>query len=219
MAKIQVNGIIVNYKETGKGKPVILLHGNGEDLHIFDKLSDKLKKHYTIYAIDSRNHGESSKTKDYSYETMSEDIFYFIKELDLKDVSVIGFSDGAIISLLLELRHEGIFGKMVLLGANLKPTDFKKKEYNFLINTYKKTEDPLIKLMLEQPNIQLKELEKINPPTLVIAGQDDIFYRKTFTDITSAIPSASLKIMKGHDHASYIVGTDILYPDLIKFLQ
>lgn len=219
MPKIEVNDITLNYKETGKGKPIILLHGNGEDLHIFDKLTDKLKKHYCVYAIDSRNHGKSSQTDDYSYETMAHDIFCFIKELDLKKVSVIGFSDGAIISLLLELKYEGLFNKMALLGINLKPTDFRKKEYNFLMNAYTKTKDPLIKLMLEQPNIELEELNKIKTPVLVIAGQNDIFYRKTFINITNAIEGAYLKIMKGHDHGSYIADTDILYPDLIEFLQ
>ncbi|MFV0329106.1 MAG: alpha/beta fold hydrolase [Dysgonomonas sp.] len=100
--KIEVNNIILNYIKEGAGKPVILLHGNGEDHHIFDKLIVKLKQNFTIYAIDSRNHGESQMTDDYSYETMAEDIYQFIQKLSLKDVSVIGFSDGAIISILLE---------------------------------------------------------------------------------------------------------------------
>lgn len=217
--KIQVNNITLNYNKTGKRNPLILLHGNGEDLHIFDKLTNKLKKDYTIYAIDSRNHGESSKTDDYSYESMSQDILCFIKELQLKDVSIVGFSDGAILGILLTMEHKNLFRKMVLLGPNLKPTDFKKNEYNYLMNEYKKTNDPLLKLMLEQPDIELEELKKIKTPTLVVAGQYDIFYRKVFTDITNTIPGAQLKIMKGHDHASYIIDTDILYSDLKEFIQ
>ncbi len=151
--KITVNNVTLNYIEKGKGKPLIMLHGNGEDLQIFDKLIDKLQKHFTVYAIDSRNHGESTKTADYTYETMAEDIHQFIEKLELKDVSVIGFSDGAIISLLLTLKYPQILEKMVLLGVNLKPTDFKSDIYNSIIEEYEKTKDPLFKMMLEQPNI------------------------------------------------------------------
>lgn len=216
--KVNVNNITLNYKKTGKGKPVILLHGNGEDLHIFDQLTDKMKRHYTVYAIDSRNHGVSSKTQDFGYDAMAHDIFCFIKELNLEDVSLVGFSDGAIIGLILAMRYENLFSKMVLLGVNLKPTDFKKREYDFLLEMYDKTKDPLIKLMLEQPDIDLSELKRIDIPTLVIAAQYDLFYRKTFQDIADTMPKAELKIMKGHDHGSYIVNSDVLYPILKEFL-
>ena len=80
---IKVNGITLEYSKEGTGEPLILLHGNGEDHHIFDKLAEKLKEKFTVYAIDSRNHGKSSMTDDYSYETMAEDIFSFINALEL----------------------------------------------------------------------------------------------------------------------------------------
>lgn len=217
--KTEVNNITLHYKKTGKGKPLLLLHGNGEDLHIFDPLADRLKKDYTVYQIDSRNHGNSSKTDDYSYQSMAKDVFCFVKNLNLTDVSVVGFSDGAIIALMLAIENKELFRKMILLGPNLKPTDFKKKEYNYLTQQYEKTKDPLIKLMLEQPDINPEELKKIQNPALVVGGQYDIFYRKVFTDIANTIPGASLKIVKRHDHGSYIIGSDMLYEDIKGFLQ
>lgn len=217
--KIEVNNITLNYSKEGTGNPLILLHGNGEDLHIFDPLADKLKHHFTVYAIDSRNHGGSTKTNDWTYETMAEDIYQFIQKLKLQKVSIVGFSDGAIISLLLEIEHPGLLYKMVLLGVNLKPTDFKKNIYNSLVQGYEQTQDPLLKMMLEQPNIALHTLSNIQTPTLVIAAQNDLFYRKTFTDIVKTMPHATLQIMQTHDHGSYIVNESLLYPDLKAFLQ
>lgn len=216
--QIEANNITLNYTQSGKGKPVILLHGNGEDLHVFDQLVNKLNAHFTVYAIDSRNHGESSKTEDFSYETMAEDIFQFIQNLQLKDVSVVGFSDGAIIATLMSIAHKDIFKKMVLLGINLKPSDFKKEIYDSIVEGYDNTKDPLLKLMLEHPNIELSELKSISTPTLVIAAEDDLYHESLFTDIVETMPNASLEIMKGHDHGSYIVNNDILYPYLEKFL-
>lgn len=216
--KINVNNITLNYIQEGQGEPLILLHGNGEDLQIFDKLISKLKKQFTVYAIDSRNHGSSTRTEDFSYETMAEDIHQFIEKLELKHVSVIGFSDGAIISLLLTLKYPQIFKKMVLLGVNLKPSDFKLDIYNSIVEEYEKTQDPLFKMMLEQPNIELDNLKEINTPTLVIGAEDDLYNEDSFQNIADTMPDVELKIMKGHDHGSYVINSDILYPSLNEFL-
>lgn len=216
--KINVNNITLNYIQEGQGEPLILLHGNGEDLQIFDKLISKLKKQFTIYAIDSRNHGSSTRTEDFSYETMAEDIHQFIEKLELKHVSVIGFSDGAIISLLLTLKYPQIFKKMVLLGVNLKPSDFKLDIYNSIVEEYEKTQDPLFKMMLEQPNIELDDLKEIKTPTLVIGAEDDLYNEDSFQNIADTMPDTELKIMKGHDHGSYVINSDILYPSLNEFL-
>lgn len=217
--KINVNNITLNYLVKGNGNPLILLHGNGEDLQIFDKLVSKLEKQFTVYAIDSRNHGGSTRTEDFTYETMAEDIHQFIEKLELKHVSVIGFSDGAIISLLLTLKYPQTFDRMVLLGVNLKPTDFKLDIYNSIAEEYEKTQDPLFKMMLEQPNIELDDLKEINTPTLVIGAEDDLYYEDSFQKIVNTMPNAVLKIIKGHDHGSYVVNNDVLYPYVAEFLQ
>lgn len=217
--KIAVNNITLHYTKQGAGAPLILLHGSGEDHHIFDKITDKLKQDFTVYGIDSRNHGESTKTNDFTYETMAEDICQFIQALKLEQVNAVGFSDGAIICLLIALRSNNPLKKMALLGANLKPTDFKKDMYDYLVKGYEKTKDPLFKMMMEQPNIELESLKNIDIPALVVAGQHDLFYRKTFTDITKTIPDATLNIVKGHDHDSYITNQDLLYPDLLEFFK
>lgn len=216
--KINVNNITLNYIKEGSGKPLILLHGNGEDHHIFDKLVEKLKNDYSVYAIDSRNHGESSKTNDFSYGIMSKDVLKFIKELGLEEVSIIGFSDGAIVSVLLALEYTDLFDKMVILGVNLKPSDFKKEIHDYLINEYERTQDPLVHMMLEQPDIELGDLQKIQTPTMVIGAEDDLYYEKSFENIANTIPNAELRIMQGHDHGSYIINQDILYPVLKAFL-
>ena len=214
---IKVNGITLEYNKAGTGKPLILLHGNGEDHHIFDKITEKLKDNFTVYAVDSRNHGKSTVTEDYSYETMAEDILAFMDALKLEEVYVTGFSDGAVISIFLALKNPAVIKKMALLGVNLKPSDFKKNCYEYVEKEYEKTKNPLFKLMLEEPNIELETLEKIDIPSLIIAGEDDIFYKKTFTNIAKTMPDAELMILKGHNHDSYIADNDLLYPDLYSF--
>lgn len=217
--KITVGNIILNYTKLGTGLPLILLHGNGEDHHIFDELAALLKEHYTVYAIDSRNHGGSSKTNDFSYAAMARDIQLFVELLELKNVRVVGFSDGAIIALTLAIHNPNLFDKMVLLGVNLKPSDFRDEYIVWLSEEYKKTDDPLLKLMMEQPNIELDELCNVTTTTLVVAGENDLFEPQLYKSIVEIMPNAELLIMKGHNHDSYVVNQNILYPYLNRFLK
>jgi pimeloyl-ACP methyl ester carboxylesterase len=216
---IGVNGASLFYEKRGAGSPIVLLHGNGEDHHIFDKLSAKLEKDFTVYSVDSRNHGQSEKTKDYSYDTMAEDVYRFIEALNLGPVDLIGFSDGAIIGLILAMNHGETVRKMALLGVNLKPEDFNEEIYQSVKNIYEATKDPLFKLMLEEPRIELDQVKAVGIPVLLIAAENDIYKPETFTNLASAFPDATLKIMDGHKHDSYIVGQDLLYPDFIKFFK
>jgi pimeloyl-ACP methyl ester carboxylesterase len=216
---VDAGGTALFYEKSGKGPPIVLLHGNGEDHHIFDKLSAKLEDDFTVYSVDSRNHGQSEKTDDYSYDTMAEDIYKFVGALRLGRVDLIGFSDGAIIGLILAMKHKETVRKMALLGVNLKPEDFTEESYRFIKDTYEKTKDPLFKLMLEEPHIELDEVKDVDISVLLIAAENDIYKPETFTDLANALPRAMLKIMENHDHDSYIVGQDMLYPDFVSFFK
>ena len=79
---IHVNGVRLFYEKQGTGKPLILLHGNEEDHRIFDEAIELLKKHYTVYAVDSRGHGQSDKVLEYHYLDMAKDIQEMIEQLD-----------------------------------------------------------------------------------------------------------------------------------------
>ena len=218
--EIRVNGVSIHYEKTGAAGPsMLLLHGNGEDSRIFDAIAPKLSETFTIYAIDSRNHGLSQKTGIYSYQTMSEDIHAFIKALNLDGAHIIGFSDGAIVGLTLAMQHGGIIGKMALLGINLKPEDFTEEAYQYVKSTYEETNDPLFKLMLEQPRIELDDIRHVSNPILVVAAGNDIYRQDTFQQLAEALPDAALKIMQGHDHGSYIINQDILLDDFLRFFR
>lgn len=216
---IQINNININYEKQGKGSPLLFLHGNGEDLHIFDVLVDKLKEYYTVYSIDSRNHGLSDKTKDFSYATMARDLYEFIKTSTLDKPSIVGFSDGAIVALMLELEYPNTFNKMILLGVNLSPEDFTEESVEWIKSEYEKNNDPLLKLMLTEPDIKIEHLKEVAPPTLLFRAEDDIFKNKLYEDIAQTMPNAKLKIAKGHDHSSYVIGTDYLYQDIVDFIK
>jgi pimeloyl-ACP methyl ester carboxylesterase len=216
---VRVNNIDMFYEVSGSGPPLLLLHGNGEDHNIFDKLVKKLAPSFTTYALDSREHGQSGKSGVCSYDAMAEDAFAVVKALGLGKVRTIGFSDGAIISLLLSMRHPEVLESQALLGVNLSPADLTQESLEFVQKLYRESGSPLLKMILEEPNIKLEELKGVKTPSLVLAGEKDFFKPETFVNVKNALPNAQLKIMEGHNHESYIVDNDILYPLLLEFFQ
>ena len=60
-------------------------------------------------------------------------------------------------------------------------------------------------LMLRKPHISAEQLRAIEPPTLVPAGSKDLVVESDTRFIAENIPHATLKILPGEGHASYIV--------------
>ena len=54
---IELNGVRLFYEKRGEGRPLVLVHGNGEDHNIFDQALLLLEKRFCCYAVDSRCHG------------------------------------------------------------------------------------------------------------------------------------------------------------------
>ena len=192
---IGVNGIQLFYTKTGQGRPLLMVHGNGEDHTIFDEAIDVLKEHYTCYAVDSRGHGKSSPCREFHYKDMAADMIAFMTELDLTDVAFYGFSDGGIIGLLAAM-HSARITHLIVSGANfrllLRGMSIGKR-------------DPMIELMQKEPDIDPAQLSAIRVPTLVLAGSKDLIRESETRLIAESIPGARLRILKGEKHGSYIV--------------
>ena len=219
MAHININGTQIFYTQQGSGLPLIFLHGNGEDHHIFDPLIKKLSHQFTCYALDSRNHGQSQMTDQFHYQTMTDDLLAFIHELKLSPVNIIGFSDGSIVTMLLAMQQPELIDKAVLLGPNLKPSDFTDACTRYVERLYKNDPNPLYKMMLDEPNIAAEDLQKIQAKTLIVGGENDLYKAGTFEKIHENIQKSNLLILENHDHSSYIFQNDMIYADVINFLQ
>ena len=110
----------IYYQVTGQGFPVVFLHGNGEDHHIFDQAVNLLSKQYQCICIDSRYHGQSVHAGELSYQQMCQDVMAVMDELNIAAYDVIGFSDGGIVSLMLGMQDSRL-KHIVSIGANTKP--------------------------------------------------------------------------------------------------
>jgi len=84
------------YEDHGSGKPVILIHGWPLSGRSWEKqVPALLEAGCRVIAYDRRGFGDSSKpTFGYDYDTLAEDLHSIITELDLRDITLVGFSMG-----------------------------------------------------------------------------------------------------------------------------
>jgi pimeloyl-ACP methyl ester carboxylesterase len=219
MPGIPIRGLTLWHETLGDGgSPVLMLHGNGEDHRGLLPLARRLASRHVVHLIDSRNHGQSSRHADCSYRAMAEDTAAFIESQRAGPMAIVGFSDGAIIALLLALSRPELVTRLALLGPNLSPADFKPEARAWIANRWQETHDPLMRLMLTEPNIPLADLRRIAAPAWVIAGEDDACPRPVFEAIAAHLPQGRLSVLPGHDHFSYIFNSDELAEPMLAFL-
>ncbi len=88
--------IHLNYEDYGKGKPVVLLHGWPLCKEMWEyQLDDLINAGLRVIAYDRRGFGNSSKPwYGYDYDTLADDLNAVLNQLDLQDVTLVGFSMG-----------------------------------------------------------------------------------------------------------------------------
>ncbi|WP_294453667.1 alpha/beta fold hydrolase [uncultured Allofournierella sp.] len=214
-----VNGLKLFYHKEGSGRPVILLHGNGEDHTIFDVAIRDLARSYTVYALDSRSHGKSDPVPTLTYREMAEDVAAFIRQQGLEKPALVGFSDGGVVALLVALRWPDLPGRLVVAGANMTPAGIKQPWRTLMRVQNRISPDPKLDLMLTQPHLAGWQLTGITAPTLVLAGEKDLIDETQTRRIARSIPGAKLLILPGETHGSYVVHSDKLYPAMANFLR
>ena len=216
--KLKVNGIELYYEKYGKGKPIILIHGNQESHEIFDKLIEKLKTNYEVFAIDSRCHGKSENPKEISYNLMCDDVIEFIKKLNIQKPILYGFSDGGIIGLLVAIKEPNLLSNLIISGANINPDVFTTFDLLLTKLFYFFTRSKYIKMMLNEPNIPIEDLQKIIILVYVLAGEKDVIKLEHTKLIANNIKNSTLEIIKNENHGSYIVHSEKLYEIIKKYI-
>ena len=116
------DGIRLYYETYGSGEPLLLIHGNGESIASFKVQIDYFRRRYRVIAMDSRDQGKSADSSGtLTYEKMADDQAALLDYLKSGPADVLGWSDGGIEALLLEIRHPANVRKIASMAANLDP--------------------------------------------------------------------------------------------------
>ena len=198
------------YIEQGKGFPLILLHGNGEDCSYFLHQMEPFAQHFRVLAIDTRGHGKTPRgERPFTIRQFADDLLAFMDQHAIEKAHILGFSDGGNIAMVFALAHPERVERLILNGANLDASGVKRKiqipiEIGYRIarlfagmSPKAKRNAEMLGLMVNDPNVKPEELARMHCPTLVVAGDKDMIKDQHTRLIATSIPGAALSIIPG----------------------
>jgi pimeloyl-ACP methyl ester carboxylesterase len=204
------------YETYGQGTPLLLIHGNAESIGSFKGQIGQFASHHRVIAMDSRGQGKSELgAAALTYDQMAEDTNALLEHLKLRQVKVLGWSDGGIIGLLLTIHHPDKVSMLAVMGANLQP----EAAYPWALEGVARMRErvtaqlahskdqktlrlqlQLLDLLGNQPHIPLGDLAKIQVPTLVMAADRDVIRDEHTLSMFHALPKSQLAIFPGATH-------------------
>ena len=88
----------IYYSESGKGNPVVFLHGNTASSRMFEMLLPLYEEHFKVILVDFLGHGRSDRLTEFPADLWQEEarqIIALLEHLDYRKVSLVGSSGGA----------------------------------------------------------------------------------------------------------------------------
>lgn len=219
------------YVEKGQGRPLVLLHGNGEDCGYFRHQMDPFSQRYHVYALDTRGHGQTPRgERPFTIRQFAEDLLGFLDEHQIGKAHLLGFSDGGNIAMVFALAYPERVDRLILNGANLNAGGVRRTVQLPIELGYRmarmfagksenaKRNAELLGLMVNEPNVPVRELSKITAKTLVIAGTKDMIKAEHTRLIAQGIPGAELAFLPG-DHFIANKNSEEFNQRVLEFLE
>jgi pimeloyl-ACP methyl ester carboxylesterase len=211
---VPVAGARLYCEQYGQGPPLLLLHGNGQSIEAFNQQIGSLAPHFRVIAVDTRAQGKSqdATTGPLSYRLFAEDMRQLLDSLHLRQVAILGWSDGGNTGLELALRYPAYVSRLVIMGANLFPTEqaldpalliFLRQQLPLLEaqpDPAMRKQARLVQLLLTEPHLTFADLARIQAPVLVLAGEHDLVLDAHTQAIAAHLPHATRLIFPGATH-------------------
>jgi len=253
-----VNGIKLYYEIHGTGRPLILLHGGLGAIEMFGPNLTILAKRHQVIGVDLQAHGRTADIdRPIRTELMAEDIAALIKHMKLERPDVVGYSLGGGVAFFVALRHPELVRKLVIVSTPIKRNAF----YPDILVQQGQVTPAAAEAMKQTPMYQLYaslaprpedwprllgkigdamkedfdlsgEVGKIEAPTMVVAGDADIFPPADAVEVFGLLgggkqdggwdgsgrPRSRLAILPGVTH--YSMGTEpALAATVLPFLE
>lgn len=233
------DGARIYYATYGKGPPVVLLHGGLANGEYWQNQIGPLARARRVIVIDSRGHGRSSRDeRPFTYELMASDVLAVMDALKVRKAPMVGWSDGAIIGLVMALKTPERVDRVFAFAANMDPSGVNLDaltrstfqafvvraghDYARLSPTPTRYEDftAAINHMWEhEPNYSAADLGRIHVPVAIVDGDHDEAIKAEHTAyMARAIPGARLIWLPGLSHFAMLQDPAAFNAALTSFL-
>ena len=107
--------MLLFHRKVGEGRPIVILHGVfGSSDNWFTVSKMIAEKGFAVYTLDARNHGQSPKSDDFSYDLMAEDLNEFLTHYQIEKPIIVGHSMGGKVVMQFAMKYDN-FEKLVVV--------------------------------------------------------------------------------------------------------
>jgi pimeloyl-ACP methyl ester carboxylesterase len=237
---VEHDGARIWYASHGSGAPVILLHGGlGHGGNWGYQVPVLIENGYRTVVIDSRGHGRSTRDeRPYTYELMASDVLAVMDKLKIDTAGFVGWSDGAVISLIVADKAPARVAGVFFFACNMDPSGTKEFEFGPLVqrcfNRHVKdyaqlspTPDQFdafseaVGLMQRtQPNYSADDLAQIRVPVAIVHSEHDEFIKREHAEyLAHSIPDAEFIYLPEVSHFAPLQRPDQFNAAMISFLR
>lgn len=228
--EVVINGLKLNYYESGSGKFLLFLHGGRLRALTFKKTLDKLSKNYHVLAPDIPGYGQSSTPKElWNFKDYVNFFDKFLKRMKIKEVIVVGYSLGGGIAYNVALASKKVKKLVLINSAGVEKTSdnqLKRDFDRFIFYLFHLQYFPTFLILLKEWVLfllkhfvsfgHIKDIRKILnnsygypdnlkiPTSIIWAIDDKIFPVKIAQKLHKLIKNSQLFIVNGnHDWVLY----------------
>jgi pimeloyl-ACP methyl ester carboxylesterase len=239
--RVNHDGARIWFATFGSGPPVILLHGGSGSSDLWGgQVPALVAAGRRVIVIDSRGHGRSTRDRQpLGYELMERDVIAVLDALSLGKVDVVGWSDGAIIGLVMAMKDPARVGKLFAFGANMdlhglnplgalapilpRVETLLSEDYARISETpkgYGALARDVLAMQLSQPNYTPADLAAIQGPRIEIvdADHEEFILPEHTRYLARTIPGARLLILTGVSHFAPLQDPDGFNTAVLDFL-
>ena len=240
---VDAGGLKTYYEAEGAGEPLVLLHGGFCPIETFGGLTPMLAEHYRVYQPERRAHGRTADVEGpLTYELMAQDTIAFLDAVDLPSAHLVGWSDGAVVGLLVALRRPDLVRRLVLIGQHINPEGLLPEVIEMMkLDKMPDMLPPMLKdlyaavspdgpehwdvvldkmwqMIKTEPNIAFAELEQVSAPTLVIVADHDFPTVEHAQAMQKSLPDARLEVVPDATHGLPMEKPDVVARLVLDFL-
>jgi pimeloyl-ACP methyl ester carboxylesterase len=231
--KLRFQNKELRYRVRGEGKPVMLVHGFGEDHRVWDLQSAHLEQRFTLILPDLPGSGTSELNGDVSMENMAAALHAILQEEKIDSVVMLGHSMGGYVTLAFAEKYPDMLSAFGLVHSTSYADTEEKKQTRRKGIEFIKTHGVREFFKATTPNLFSSHTKEHNPgladalinqykdmdPSALVAYYEAMMQRpdrqevlKTFTrpilflagEEDSAIPYEQVKQQSGLPLLSYL---------------
>ncbi len=166
---VETEEYIIHYRKIGEGQPVVLLHGFGEDSHIWDEQITFLQSSSTLIVPDLLGTGESKWKNEHdqnarlSIEYLASTIATILEAENCANCIVLGHSMGGYITLAMAEKYPHLLKAFGLVHSTAFADSELKKETRLKSIAFMKEHGPEAFLKTSIPGLYATAFKEANP--------------------------------------------------------